>query len=258
MNALKNLRVRWRMLFKDKVVIVTGAARGIGRAIALKMAREGACVVITYVNREDMANTALKEIELFGGNAIAIKADVCEKSHIKNMIDITLSKFGHIDMLINNAGINVDNFLISSNSDNLTKMVSTNIMGTILCSKAVVKHMRKRHSGIIINISSSSGIHCKIKQATYSATKAAIIAFTSSLGSELGRYGIRVNAVAPGYIETDMTSVFTESERLQHIESISLGRPGSSDEIAEVVAFLASSASSYINCQTIVVDGGKS
>jgi 3-oxoacyl-[acyl-carrier protein] reductase len=244
------------MLLDNSVALVTGGGRGIGRAIALELARSGAKVIVNYAGRADKAEETVQLIQELGGEGVAIQADVSNSEDVDRLIQTAMTTYGKIDILVNNAGITRDTLLLRMKEADWDAVLDTNLKGVFLCTKAVSKGMMKQRSGVIINISSVVGITGNAGQANYSAAKAGIIGFTKSIAKELASRGIRVNAVAPGYISTDMTESLPEEVRKQVLAQIPLARIGSSEEIAKVVVFLASPAASYITGQTLSVDGG--
>lgn len=244
------------MELENKVALVTGGSRGIGREIALELARNGANVVITYVNNEEKANEVIDEIKSMGVKALAIKADVSKESDVQRMIEKVEEEFNSVDILVNNAGITKDNLLIRMKEEEWDEVMNVNLKGTFLCTKAVARMMMKKRYGKIINITSVVGITGNIGQGNYSASKAGIIGFTKSIARELASRGIRVNAIAPGFIETDMTEVLNEDIKNAMLKSIPLGTFGKPKDIANTVLFLASSKSDYITGQVINVNGG--
>ena len=239
---------------KDKVAIVTGASRGIGKAAALELAKQGAKVVINYARSSDAATATVQEIIDAGGDAIAVQADVSQAGEVDNLIKTTLEKFASIDVLVNNAGITQDTLLLRMKPEQWQAVIDLNLTGVFLCTKAVSKKMLKQRSGRIINIASVSGQMGLPGQANYSAAKAGVIGFTKTVAKELANRGITVNAVAPGFIETDMTKDL-ESEEI--INAIPLGRYGKPEEVAGTIRFLAADpAAAYITGQVFNVDGG--
>lgn len=240
----------------DKTAIVTGGSRGIGKAIALKLAEKGANIVVNYTSNSSKAEEVVNEIKKMGKEAMAVKADVSNPDDVKNLIKETEKKFSSIDILINNAGITRDTLLIRMKEDDWDKVMSVNLKGTFLCTKLVGKKMMKQRSGNIVNIASVVGIIGNAGQANYSASKAGIIGFTKSTAKELSSRGINVNAVAPGFIETEMTKKLSEEVVQNYAKNIPLGKMGKPEDVANVVSFLCSQESSYITGQVINVDGG--
>jgi 3-oxoacyl-[acyl-carrier protein] reductase len=239
---------------KDKVAIVTGASRGIGKAAALALVTQGAKVVINYARSSDAAEATVKEITDAGGEAIALQADVSQSAEVDNLIKTTLDKFGRIDVLVNNAGITKDNLLLRMKPEQWQAVIDLNLTGVFLCTKAVSKTMLKQRRGRIINIASVAGQMGNPGQANYSAAKAGVIGFTKTVAKELANRGITVNAVAPGFIETDMTHDLKSDDIIQFIP---LGRYGKPEEVAGTIRFLASDpAAAYITGQVFNVDGG--
>ncbi|WP_413174314.1 3-oxoacyl-[acyl-carrier-protein] reductase [Anabaena azotica] len=241
-------------LLQDQVAIVTGASRGIGRAIALQLASQGAKVVVNYANSSTAADQVVAEIIAAGGEAIALQADVSQSDQVDTLIKTTLDKFNRIDILVNNAGITRDTLLLRMKLEEWQAVIDLNLTGVFLCTKAVSKIMLKQRSGRIINISSVAGQMGNPGQANYSAAKAGVIGFTKTVAKELATRGITVNAVAPGFITTDMTSDIKAEGILQYIP---LGRFGQPEDIAGMVRFLAADpAAAYITGQVFNVDGG--
>jgi 3-oxoacyl-[acyl-carrier protein] reductase len=237
-----------------KVAIVTGASRGIGRAVAVRLASRGAQVVA--VARGNNAAGTVAEIQAAGGKAVAVSADVTDRSSIDAVIVQAVDQFGHIDILVNNAGITRDQLLMRMKTEDWDQVIATNLTAAFGCAQAVIKPMIKQRSGRIINISSVIGLMGNAGQANYAASKAGLIGLTKSLARELASRGITVNAIAPGYISTDMTNALSEEIQKSIQDKIPLKRVGTPDEIAAAVAFLASSEAAYITGQTLCVDGG--
>lgn len=244
------------MLLDSKVALVTGASRGIGREIALTLAEEGANVVINYVGNKEKAEQVALEIKELGREALVVKADVSSSQEVEKLISSTIDYFGKIDILVNNAGITRDNLIVRMKEDDWDKVIDTNLKSVFLLSKAVSRLMMKQKSGKIINMASVVGILGNAGQSNYVAAKAGVIGLTKSLARELAPRGINVNAIAPGYIETDMTGELSEEIKVKIYEQIPLGKIGSPKEIANVAKFLASEQASYITGQVIHVDGG--
>jgi 3-oxoacyl-[acyl-carrier protein] reductase len=239
---------------KDKVAVITGASRGIGKAAALALVSQGAKVVINYARSSDAAEATVKEITDAGGEAIALQADVSQSTEVDNLIKTTLDQFGRIDVLVNNAGITQDTLLLRMKPEQWQAVIDLNLTGVFLCTKAVSKTMLKQRSGRIINIASVAGQMGNPGQANYSAAKAGVIGFTKTVAKELANRGITVNAVAPGFIETDMTNDLKSDDIIKFIP---LGRYGKPEEVAGTIRFLASDpAAAYITGQVFNVDGG--
>ena len=239
---------------QDKVAIVTGASRGIGKATALALATQGARVVVNYARNSEAADAVVAEITSAGGEAIAISADVSQADAVDEMVKQTKEKFGTIDILVNNAGITRDTLLLRMKPEDWQAVINLNLTGVFLCCKAVSKLMLKQKSGRIINISSVAGVMGNPGQANYSAAKAGVIGLTKTLAKEFASRNVTVNAVAPGFIETDMTEGLQAEEILK---AIPLHRYGKPEEIADMICFLAgSTASNYITGQVFNVDGG--
>jgi 3-oxoacyl-[acyl-carrier protein] reductase len=239
---------------QDQVAIVTGASRGIGRAIALSLATEGAKVVINYATSSAAADELVEEIVAGGGDAIALGADVSKADQVDTLFKSVMAKWGRIDILVNNAGITRDTLLLRMKLEDWQAVIDLNLTGVFLCTKAVSKIMLKQSRGRIINIASVSGLMGNPGQANYSAAKAGVIGFTKTIAKELASRAITVNAVAPGFITTDMTKDLKSDEILKYIP---LGRYGEPEEIAGMVRFLATdSAAAYITGQVFNVDGG--
>lgn len=244
-------------MLKNKVAIVTGSVRGIGKTIALDFAKEGASVVINYSNpsRQEDAIKVVEQIKADGGNAIAICANVSNLDEAKNLIDQTVSTLGKIDILVNNAGITRDMLLLRMTDKEFDEVINVNLKGVFNCSKYATKAMMKT-GGSIINMTSVVGINGNIGQSNYAASKAGVIGFTKSIAKEFAAKKIRVNAIAPGFISTDMTEVLSEKVKENVLTGIPLKRFGESEEVASVAIFLASDLSSYVTGEVIKVDGG--
>ena len=236
--------------------LVTGASRGIGRAIAVALAKAGADVAINYAGNEDAAKQTEELCAAYGVNTLVIKADVANAEECKTMIDCVKEHFGKIDILVNNAGITKDKLMIGMTEVDFMDVINTNLKGSFLCMQMVSKLMLKQRYGRIINLSSVVGLHGNAGQVNYAASKAGVIGMTKSAAKELASRNITVNAVAPGMIETDMTAVIPEKAKEAMMAGIPAARAGKPEEIAEVVAFLASDKAAYITGQVISVDGG--
>ena len=243
-------------MLEGKVALVTGASRGIGRAIAIKLAEEGATVIINYNGSEEKAKETLKLIKDMGKEASISCFDVSNEESCKKGIDEMLKEYGRIDILVNNAGITRDKLLMGMSEDDFTGVINTNLLGTFHTTKLLIRNFLKLKAGSIINISSVSGVIGNPGQANYSASKAGVIGFTKSVAREYASKGIRVNAIAPGFIGTDMVENMTDEAKQQIEEKVPLRRLGQPSEVAELAVFLASDKASYITGQVICVDGG--
>lgn len=240
---------------KDKTALVTGASRGIGKAIALALAREGCKVAVNYLKNEMEAQKVVQEIEDNGGEALAVKGDVSISSEAEGMINFCLDKFKRIDILINNAGVTRDSLIMRMKEEDWDMVINANLKGVYNCTRAVIRPMMKQKGGRIINIASVVGLAGNAGQANYAAAKAGIIGLTRSVAREVASRGILVNAIAPGFIETEMTEVLVSQVKDKMLEGIPLNRFGRPEEVAETAVFLASKAN-YITGQVLVVDGG--
>ena len=246
------------MRLKDKVAIVTGGGRGIGRAVALAFAREGADVLVNYVSNSKTADEVVAEIEKMGRKAIAVKVDVASNSDAQNMVKEAAEKLGGLDILVNNAGISQPAMLLKMTEEQWDRVINVHLKGTFNCSQAAARFMKEQKSGRIINVISTAGMFGTIGQINYASAKAGIIGFTKSASRELGRYNINVNTICPGVTITDMTEKVTTDPKLKEIYSkrIQLGRFAEAEEVARAFVFLASSDSDYITGQVLPVDGG--
>ncbi|GKV64225.1 MULTISPECIES: 3-oxoacyl-[acyl-carrier-protein] reductase [Sporosarcina] len=242
--------------FDGKTAVVTGASRGIGRTVALHLAAEGAKVVVNYSGSQAKAEEVAEEIRTAGGEALVFQANVSDADQVKEMMDETIKQFGSIDFLVNNAGITRDNLLMRMKEDEWDDVLSINLKGVFLCTKAVARQMMRQRSGRIVNLASVVGIAGNAGQANYVAAKAGVIGLTKTTAKELAARNILVNAVAPGFITTDMTDELGDEMKEQLLSTIPLGRLGSADDVAGTVAFLLSDEAKYITGQTINVDGG--
>lgn len=240
---------------QGQVAIVTGASRGIGKAIALQLATEGANVVVNYASSSAAADNVVAEITASGGEAIALQADVSKAEQVETLLNTVIEKFKRIDILVNNAGITRDTLLLRMKPEDWQAVIDLNLTGVFLCTRAASKVMLKQRYGRIINITSVAGLMGNPGQANYSAAKAGVIGFTKTIAKELASRGITVNAVAPGFIATDMTSNLNNTEDI--LKYIPLGRYGQPEEVAGMVRFLAADpAAAYITGQVFNVDGG--
>lgn len=242
--------------FDGKSAIVTGASRGIGREIALLLAKEGARVAVNYSGSKDKADDVVTLITESGGEAFAIQADVSDADGVKVMVDKTMEMFGSIDILVNNAGITRDNLLMRMKEDEWDDVININLKGVFLCTKGVTRQMMRQRAGRIVNVASIVGVSGNPGQANYVAAKAGVIGFTKTAAKELASRNINVNAVAPGFITTDMTDVLSDEVKEQMMSVIPLGKLGRAEDVARTVLFLLSEDADYITGQTIHVDGG--
>ncbi len=239
-----------------KVAIVTGGTRGIGKVIVLALCKAGASCAFTYAQNRELAKTLINEIESFGERAISARVDVRDYDGVKDFIESVKGVFGRLDILINNAGITRDKSLLMMSREEWRDVIDTDLTGVFNVTRLCITTFLRQKSGIVVNISSSSGIHPLPGQVNYASAKAGVIGFTKALAKEVAPYNIRVNAVAPGFIETDMTLKLNEKYRERLTKTIPVARFGRAEEVAKVVLFLCSEESSYITGQTIVIDGG--
>ena len=239
-----------------KVAFVTGASRGIGRAIALRLAADGAKVALNFASNSAKAEAVKAEIESTGAEALLVQGDVSDFQTVTELIKRVVDEWGRIDILINNAGITRDNLLLKMSEEDFDKVISTNLKGVFNCTKSVTKLMMKQRTGRIVNMSSVVGLKGNISQANYAAAKAGIIGFTKSAARELASRGVTVNAVAPGFINTDMTAALSEKVKEVMLQEIPAGRMGTPEDVANAVAFLVSDQAAYITGQVLSVDGG--
>jgi 3-oxoacyl-[acyl-carrier protein] reductase len=244
------------MNLNDKVAVVTGASRGIGRAIALELAQRGASIVINYNTSAEAASEVVNAVQTQGGQAIAVQADVGDFGQAARLIESAIDTFGRIDILVNNAGTTRDQLLALMKEEDWDLVLCTNLKGVFNCCKAAARQMMRQRSGRIVNISSVSGIAGQGGQTNYAASKAGMIGFTKSLAKELGPRNVTVNAVAPGFVLTDLTADLSEDLQRRAIETTPLRRMGEPEEIAYAVAFLASDLASFITGEVLTVDGG--
>jgi 3-oxoacyl-[acyl-carrier protein] reductase len=244
-------------MIENRVAIVTGGSRGIGEAIALKFAENGAQVAFSYVSSEEKAKTLEEKLQSFGVKAKAYKSNAADFSDCEKMVNEVIKEFGTVDILVNNAGISKDNLLLRMTAEQWDEVMATNLKSVFNMTKQVVRPMMKWRKGSIVNMSSIIGMRGNAGQSSYAASKAGIIGFTKSVAAELGSRNIRCNAIAPGFVETDMTHYLKEGEAAKtFLEKIPLAKFGSAEEIANVTLFLASDMSSYITGQVISVCGG--
>ena len=243
-------------MLKDKVCIVTGSSRGIGRAIALEFAKQGAKLVINSTSESDAAINTLEEIKSAGADAVLVCADVSTSEGAKILVDKSVEEFSKIDVLVNNAGITKDTLMLRMSNDDWDKVMNVNLKGPFNCIKAASRILMKQKTSSVINITSVVGLIGNPGQANYSASKAGLIGLTKTTAKEFAKKGLRCNAVAPGFIESDMTEVLGDDVKNAYLENIPLARFGKGEEVAKLCAFLASDLSSYITGQVINVDGG--
>ena len=243
-------------MLEEKIAVVTGASRGIGRAIAKELALKGAFVIVNYNGSKQAADETVNEITQAGGKAVGVQCNVADAAECEAFINNIISEYGRIDILVNNAGITRDNLLMKMSEEEFDAVIDTNLKGAFNCIKHVSRQMLKQRGGRIINISSVSGVMGNAGQANYCASKAGIIGLTKSVARELGSRGITSNAVAPGFIRTEMTDVLPEDVKKAMGEKIPLKHFGETKDIAEAVAFLASDEAAYITGQVLHVDGG--
>jgi 3-oxoacyl-[acyl-carrier protein] reductase len=243
-------------MLKGKTAIVTGAAKGIGKAIALKLASLGANIVLNYRSSEDAAIKVEEEIKALGVEVLRVKGDISNLSEVENLINLAKEKFGKIDIMVNNAGITKDTLILRMKEEDFDSVIDVNLKGVFNCLKTITPVMVKQKSGKIINLSSVVGLVGNAGQVNYAASKAGVIGMTKSLAKEVGSRGVTCNAVAPGFIETDMTEVLGDKLKEEAKKALPLKRLGKPEDVANVVAFLASEDSNYVTGQVINVDGG--
>jgi 3-oxoacyl-[acyl-carrier protein] reductase len=244
------------MRLKAKTAIVTGGSRGIGRAIALALAAEGARVVVNYTRNAEAAAEVVTRIEAEGGEGLAVQADVADPAQVEALLAAARARFDGIDILVNNAGVTRDKLVLRMTVEDWDAVLNTNLRGAFLCVKAVAPLLLKQRSGTIVNVGSVIGRVGQAGQVNYSASKAGLVGMTKALAKEFGPRNVRVNAVAPGFVETDMTDALKPEQREAALKQIPLGRFGSAEDIARVVAFLCSDDAAYIQGEVITVDGG--
>lgn len=243
-------------MLKGKSALVTGASRGIGRAIALELGKQGANVAVNYAGNEAKADEVVQELKALGVEAFKIQADVSNEDQVKAMIKETVSQFGAIDILINNAGITKDNLLMRMKEEEFDDVINTNLKGVFLTTKAIARQMMKQRGGKIVNVSSIVGVSGNPGQANYVAAKSGVIGLTKTTAQEFASRNIQVNAVAPGFIETEMTDVLSDEQKEAMLNLIPLKTFGQAEDVAKVVRFLSSNDADYLTGQTIHVDGG--
>lgn len=244
------------MNLKGKTAVVTGGSRGLGRAICLELAAGGANLVFCFAGNEAAAQETAQACRALGAEVDYLRCNVADSTQVKELMETAVQRFGRIDILVNNAGITRDGLMLTMKESDFDQVVETNLKGTFLCMKAVARQMVKQRYGRIINLSSVVGLHGNAGQVNYAASKAGVIGMTKSLAKELASRGVTVNAVAPGFMETDMTAALSESARAATLAAVPMGRMGTAEDVAQAVAFLASDCAGYITGQVLGVDGG--
>ncbi len=243
-------------ILSGKVALVTGASRGIGRATAVRLAQDGAKVALNFASNVAKAEEVKREIEAAGSEAMLLQGDVSKLDVVTELVQKTIDAWGRLDILVNNAGIARDNLLLKMSEDDFDKVIATNLKGVFNCTKAVTKIMMKQRGGRIVNMSSVVALRGNVSQANYAAAKAGIIGLTKSAARELASRGVTVNAVAPGFIDTDMTAALSEKVKEVLLKEIPAGRMGTPEDVANAVAFLVSDQAAYITGQVLSVNGG--
>lgn len=246
------------MNLTGRTAVVTGGSRGIGRAVCLELAQNGANVVLCYAGNETAAQETAAACEAAGAKALAVRCDVSDAGQVKELMDAALRTFGRIDILVNNAGITRDGLLMTMKESDFDAVLDTNLKGAFLCMKAAARTMMKQRYGRVVNVSSVVGLRGNAGQANYAASKAGLIGITKSAAKELASRGVTANAVAPGFIETDMTAALSDAARAALLAAIPAQRLGAAEEVARAVAFLAGEESGYITGQVLAIDGGMS
>ena len=246
------------MNFSGKTAIVTSGGRGIGRAVCLELAKGGANVVLCYAGNESAANDTVAACEALGAKALAVRCNVADAGEVKALVDDAVKTFGRVDILVNNAGITRDGLLMMMKEEDFDAVLNTNLKGTFLAMRAVSRIMMKQRYGRIVNLSSVVGLRGNAGQVNYAASKAGVVGMTKSLAKELDSRNVTVNAVAPGFIETDMTAAMPEAAKTATLASIPMQRLGAAEDVARAVAFLASEEAAYITGQVLAIDGGMS
>ena len=244
------------MNLKGKTAVVTGGSRGLGRAICLELAAGGANLVFCFAGNEAAAQEPAQACRALGAEVDYLRCNVADSTQVKELMETAVQRFGRIDILVNNAGITRDGLMLTMKESDFDQVVETNLKGTFLCMKAVARQMIKQRYGRIINLSSVVGLHGNAGQVNYAASKAGVIGMTKSLAKELASRGVTVNAVAPGFMETDMTAALSEAARAATLAAVPMGRMGTAEDVAQAVAFLASDCAGYITGQILGGDGG--
>ena len=244
------------MNFAGKTAVVTGGSRGLGRAVCLELAKGGANVVLCYAGNEAAAGETVAACEALGAKALAVRCDVAKADEVKALMDAAVQAFGRIDILVNNAGITRDDLVMRMKEEDFDAVLATNLKGAFLCCKTAARTMIKQRFGRVVNVSSVVGLRGNAGQSNYAASKAGLIGLTKSLAKELATRGVTVNAVAPGFIDTDMTAVLPEAARAALLDTIPMKRLGTGADVAAAVAFFASEEAGYLTGQVLCVDGG--